>query len=425
MKKLAPLFILFFLAGCGSNPLQIFDKKSPWEKYRDQLSQAELDKSVAGEKWLAASQKAFNQPVSMEIPFAVKGVFRANPVRALSWAFEAQRGATVQVFLDWQAVASAKVFLDIFKDNNFDDPLESFAGSDTLEFEIKKSGTFLIRLQPEILGEGAFDLTVKTARTYAVFPVYGKDRAAIQSFWGATRDGGARRHEGVDIFAARGTPVVSPVKGVVSSVRNGGLGGKSVWVRDGKRGHNLYFAHLDSQAVSFGSQVKLGDTLGFVGNTGNARYTAPHLHFGIYSGGAFDPLPMVETRHPNPEKSNLETDEFFMEISGASANFRKGPSTKFEIIEPLSRKTPALLLGAVEDWYQIETLDGRRGFVHQSLVKDPERKSLQNDSINVFFEPSENQVSINLKRQDLQILGEENNFQVVIDSNYNFYYTKN
>ncbi len=60
-----------------------------------------------------------------------------------------------------------------------------------------------------------------------------------------------------------------------------GLGGKQVWLRDTKRGQSLYYAHLDSIAKTSGS-VKTGDTLGFVGNTGNARTTPPHLHFGIY-----------------------------------------------------------------------------------------------------------------------------------------------
>lgn len=58
-------------------------------------------------------------------------------------------------------------------------------------------------------------------------------------------------------------------------------GGKVVWMRDEARGMSLYYAHLDSQHVAAGAYVRPGDTLGFVGKTGNARTTPPHLHFGI------------------------------------------------------------------------------------------------------------------------------------------------
>src|SRR5690606_27632559 len=126
------------------------------------------------------------------------------------------------------------------------------------------------------------------------FPVAGKGNANIQSLWGADRDRGARRHEGVDIFAARGTAVIAVTDGII--VRSGayGLGGEQVWLRDRLFGISIYYAHLDSIHVYPRQRVEKGDTLGFVGNTGNARTTSPHLHFGIYSRyGAVDPLPYI------------------------------------------------------------------------------------------------------------------------------------
>jgi hypothetical protein len=98
----------------------------------------------------------------------------------------------------------------------------------------------------------------------------------IGSRFGAPRDAGARSHHGIDIFARRGTPVVAAATGVVNRVNVTDIGGKVVWVRD-VLGNSLYYAHLDSQAVSSGMRVNVGDTLGFVGNTGNARTTPPHL----------------------------------------------------------------------------------------------------------------------------------------------------
>ena len=73
------------------------------------------------------------------------------------------------------------------------------------------------------------------------------------------------------------------------------LGGNVVWIFDPSRGQSHYYAHLEKQAVSTGERVKAGDVVGYVGNTGNARTTPPHLHFGIYSRGEgpVDPLPFV------------------------------------------------------------------------------------------------------------------------------------
>ena len=127
-------------------------------------------------------------------------------------------------------------------------------------------------------------------------PVHGVEADAVANTWGAAR-GADRHHEGVDIFAERGTAVASTTRGVVSSVREGGLGGRQVWVfGPGMERH--YYAHLDGWAadLSKGDVVLPGDLLGFVGNSGNARGTPPHLHYGIYGdGGALDPLPRLRT----------------------------------------------------------------------------------------------------------------------------------
>jgi len=119
--------------------------------------------------------------------------------------------------------------------------------------------------------------------------------AMAKSFFGADRDAGRRVHHGIDIFAPRGTPVVAATDGVVRSIASNRLGGHVVWLRDERRGRTLYYAHLDRHAVSTGQMVRTGDVLGFVGNTGNASTTRPHLHFGLYrrGEGPVDPWPWV------------------------------------------------------------------------------------------------------------------------------------
>ncbi|MBA2238351.1 MAG: M23 family metallopeptidase [Lysobacter sp.] len=133
-------------------------------------------------------------------------------------------------------------------------------------------------------------------------PVEGVPVEQVADSWGAAR-GPSRSHEGIDIFAPRGTPVLSTTRGVVSSVRESGLGGKQVWVL-GPGMERHYYAHLDDWAAGLSERqvVRAGDTLGYVGTSGNARGTPPHLHYGIYgSSGAMDPLPRLRANGPPPE----------------------------------------------------------------------------------------------------------------------------
>lgn len=125
-------------------------------------------------------------------------------------------------------------------------------------------------------------------------PVEGVAASRIADTWGAPR-GSDRRHQGVDIFAPRGTVVRSTTRGVVVSVREGGLGGRQVWVLGPARQRH-YYAHLDRWAdgLAVGDVVWPGDALGGVGDSGNARGTPTHLHYGVYGdGGAIDPLPLL------------------------------------------------------------------------------------------------------------------------------------
>ena len=103
--------------------------------------------------------------------------------------------------------------------------------------------------------------------------------------WGAPRSGG-RTHKGVDLLAARGTPVRAIYEGVLFRVDEGGLGGLYIWLRS-PWGDEYYYAHLNEfgRGVVTGKQVSQGDLIGYVGTSGNSPDYIPHLHFEYHPGG--------------------------------------------------------------------------------------------------------------------------------------------
>ena len=124
-------------------------------------------------------------------------------------------------------------------------------------------------------------------------PVQGIGPAALADTWGAARSEG-RKHEGIDIFALRGTPVIASTHGVVVRKGLNRLGGQVVGVI-GPAGWYHYYAHLDAWSTAgIGDWVEAGTVLGYVGDTGNAKGTPTHLHYGIYAGGtATNPYPLL------------------------------------------------------------------------------------------------------------------------------------
>ncbi|MGO1474981.1 MAG: M23 family metallopeptidase [Psychrobacter sp.] len=111
--------------------------------------------------------------------------------------------------------------------------------------------------------------------------------------WGGARSQG-RTHEGVDIFAPRGTPIQATTQGIVSKVGENTLGGRVVMII-GPGGAGHYYAHLEDYAdIAPNDWVNAGDIVGYVGDSGNAKGTPTHVHYGIYiNGSAVNPYPLL------------------------------------------------------------------------------------------------------------------------------------
>jgi murein DD-endopeptidase MepM/ murein hydrolase activator NlpD len=111
--------------------------------------------------------------------------------------------------------------------------------------------------------------------------------------WGAPRSGG-RSHQGTDVMAPHGARVFAFVDGVVSRESTSSNGGIQLYLQ-GDNGAEYFYAHLSGYAVSTGTRVQAGQLIAYNGQTGNARYTAPHVHFEVHlSGGPVNPYPHLK-----------------------------------------------------------------------------------------------------------------------------------
>lgn len=138
------------------------------------------------------------------------------------------------------------------------------------------------------------------------------------------------RHNAIDLMRKRGTPVMAVTDGVIRKLYRSKSGGISIYMFDGSQEYCFFYAHLDHYAKGLheGQEVQKGEVIGYVGSTGNARRSAPHLHFAVsltgpkrlWSGGIpIDPYPMLlaaasQTTVTGPTEAVADADELDPEI---------------------------------------------------------------------------------------------------------------
>lgn len=379
------LVVALLLTACGgSSTLRTLGgaPRTGHERYARALYDAGLDSTALGREWLAASDSALRAPYPVALPARELGAYSRTEARAVAYRITLRHGERLRVSVRADG-APARLYLDLFEISgdsgaifahrvSADDvpATDSAAALLTLQHEATRDGSYALRLQPELLRSGRFEIAIRVEPILA-FPVDGRGNAAIQSLFGVDRDGGRRAHKGIDIFAPRGTPVLAATDGVVRSTSPNNLGGNVVWLADARRPQSLYYAHLDRHVVSEGQQVRTGDTLGFVGNTGNARTTAPHLHFGIYTpGGPIDPLQYVRQVTADAPRITGDTSVLGQRVRLVSTQpLRTSAESVERAPAQVARATIVQVMGAAADRFRVQLDDGTSGYVSVRAIR--------------------------------------------------------
>lgn len=354
------------LAGCSGTG--IFGPRSPHKQYAEGLEKAGLAQSALGKKWIEAADKCLNDSIIVALPYLESGFFAANIPHSTCIRFKPKRGQKITVNIQTRPASGIRFFAELWRAPEGRKGPKLLMAADSslhLEYEQHDDEILLLRLQPELLVSVSYTVTIVADPTLA-FPVPGNDGKKVGSFWGDSRDGGKRSHEGIDIFDKFRTPVIASCNGIVTRVNENKLGGKSVWLNPSGKSYSLYYAHLDSQIARPLQQVKTGDTLGLMGNTGNAKHTPTHLHFGIYANGAVDPLPFIQQVDKTPDAITGDTSLLNERVRVTAKQAKLLLSTQKKqpaASRMLDTHTLLSVTGVTGDHYRVVLPDGQSGFL--------------------------------------------------------------
>lgn len=375
---LFPLFSLLFLSGCSltDSIADVFIPKTPREKYSRKLKRALGSDHPDFKQWDMANTQALRAGPQTQLPAKEHLLldYHLHPsASAASYRFSLQQGRLLTIRFNSQGAAAP--FAELYRAGKdeagaYFDLVSSWDSTQNeLSYLVASDATYILLMQSQLWKRSELELSFQSSPSLA-FPVSGKGNAAAQSFWGAPRDGGKRSHEGVDIFAPTGTELIAITDGTVKRVKEGGLGGKVVWLYAPDEDLSLYYAHLNEQLVSEGQRVSKGDVIGTVGQTGNARTTPPHLHFGIYPGGRspVDPWPYIKIPEGQAVVPSLPLKHLGQTIKlpgGRKFSLKDQPHTeKGKVLTELNATQEYHLVGSQGQFRRIITKEGSQGYVY-------------------------------------------------------------
>ncbi len=416
------VFILMAFDSCNTLKNPFSGKRSPHEKYADAITEAGLRKTQLGILWFAAADKALTQPQLVSFPYKETGYFPAESPSAAGYIFDAKRGENIMVSMVTKPADSALFFVELWRPSSGKPTFLTVTDTlnNLLTYTVKKDGQFIVRIQPQLLRSIEYTIVINKSPSLA-FPVANSGNPKIISFWGAGRDNGTRKHEGVDISANFRTPALAAADGI-TRVSENSLGGKVVFLTDDNTGYSLYYAHLDSQIAHNGQRVKTGDVIGLVGKTGNAQHTIPHLHFGVYTiGGAIDPIAFIDPYIKEPQAVRASIKKFnTWQRSVAVANIYKTADAKSNITSKVLKGEALRVIAATGDYYKIESPGGLEGFINSNMVTD---KKLREENIKTPIKllevpnmaaPSKTTIASN---HTIEVMGTYKNFILVRENN--------
>ena len=389
------LFILFY--SCSSHGPGLFSKKTPHEQYEKKIKTEGIKENSPGKAWLKAAAITLSNPLDISLPYCETGYFADDRANGIGFRFPAKPGQQLHISLQKKSSENFAIYVDLWQPYpSSENKTPAFlVAADTvklsLEYPVIEDTNFIVRIQPELFKNGEYTLTI-TAGPSLAFPIPQNVKSTIISLFGTGRDNGERKHEGIDILAPKHSYAVACANGIITRVNENALGGKVIFMKPENASYSLYYAHLDSQIAKEGQRVKAGDILGLTGNTGNAKFTVSHLHFGIYTNsGAIDPLYFVKNDYKEPAKlsvplANLNT--WMRSIKNAkfySDQITTG--TNFIVLEENTLLRPEAGTGF---FYRVILPDGKKGFVNNtflSSVVKPLKHLTIKKSLNLLSSP--------------------------------------
>lgn len=351
------LGIIIIAVSCGENRRNLFSFQSQKEAYLKKLKK--INTSLA-HMWDSVGQHALYSPVFLENSYAE--IAFPQTVDATAFQMELLPGEKLSILLH-DTLSSGSIFSSLhIKDTlgNYQEILKPDTTRSFFEYATLQQQQIVLLVQPTANYLHPYSVKIQKGPSLG-WPVANTSYSNIGSFWGVDRDGGNRRHEGIDIFAPRGRDVIAVADGTIRRVGLNNLGGKVIFLRVDNMPASVYYAHLDSQYVQSGDVVKKGDVIGAVGNTGNAISTPPHLHFGVYTmGGAVNPLLFIrkQTEVSFPEPVNIDN---VLATGIHNMAYYAAPETKSRK-STSNRADTFYVKGFTNNYFRIENNNGQKGF---------------------------------------------------------------